>query len=274
VVGANQAHARRREGKCGTSVSGLARLSDLQKESFYRDGYLHLPNVVPAPLARAALRAINEDVGRGLDPGRMEEFYARSFCPELRRSAVIVDLFQASAARELAEGLVGKGALRAPEIGQIALRFPGCGQGSPLRPHVDGTHGPKNGVPAGSVHHFTMLAMVALSDAQQDFAGNFTVWPGSHRLYERYFQTHEVTDMLRGTPRLSELPTPTQLRVRMGDLVLAHYELGHAGAPNLSPSIRYAVFFRLYHREHDQAGLDILGDLWREYPGVRALGLS
>jgi ectoine hydroxylase-related dioxygenase (phytanoyl-CoA dioxygenase family) len=110
--------------------------------------------------------------------------------------------------------------------------------------------------------------MVALSDVPTDFAGNFTVWPGSHLLYERYFQTHDVRDMLHGTPRLEHLPEPTQLRVRAGDLVLAHYQLGHTGAPNLSAHVRYAVFFRLYHEHHDADALDILADIWREFPSL------
>lgn len=122
--------------------------------------------------------------------------------------------------------------------------------------------------------HFTLLAMIALSDVESDFAGNFTVWPGSHRLYEQYFRTHDVRDMLAGTPRLESLPPPVQIRVRAGDLVLAHYQLGHAAAPNLSARVRYAVFFRLYHRDHDSQALDILADIWREYPGLAELAVE
>ena len=38
-----------------------------------------------------------------------------------------------------------------------------------------------NGVAAGTIYHFTALAAVFLSDVDEPFAGNFTVWPGSHR---------------------------------------------------------------------------------------------
>jgi hypothetical protein len=191
--------------------------------------------------------AVNADLGRGLDPARIDEFYARSFCPELRNSAAILNLFRSTMARELADALLAPGRVREPSVAQIAVRFP-LGEQTPapsrsLRPHVDGSYSPSNGVRPGEVAHFTLLCMVALSDVRAEFAGNFTVWPGSHQLYERYFQTHDVREMLHGTPRLEQLGAPLQLQVNAGDVVLAHYQLGHTGAPNLSARIRCAVFF-------------------------------
>jgi ectoine hydroxylase-related dioxygenase (phytanoyl-CoA dioxygenase family) len=119
--------------------------------------------------------------------------------------------------------------------------------------------------------HYTLLVMVALSDVQQDDAGNFCVWPGTHRQYEQYFGEHDVRRMIRGAPRLDALPTPVQIHAKIGDVVLAHYELLHAAAINVSPHPRYAVFFRLSHRDHHTQGLDILADIWREYAGLREL---
>jgi ectoine hydroxylase-related dioxygenase (phytanoyl-CoA dioxygenase family) len=115
-----------------------------------------------------------------------------------------------------------------------------------------------------------LLCTVAWSDVPAEFAGNLTVWPGSHQLYERYFQTHDVREMLRGTPRLEQLGAPLQLHGDAGDPVLAHYRLGHAGAPNLSARIRYAVSFRLYHAARAaRAGALDLADSWREFPALR-----
>lgn len=249
-------------------------LSEADRATFHRDGYLHLPAVISSERIALALAAINADLGRGFPPERIGEFYARSFCPELRSTAPILDLFSGSA-RQWADALLAPGRVREPSIAQIALRFPLGAQQcdaslrGQLRPHIDGSYSPSNGVRPGQVAHFTLLCMVALSDVATDFAGNFTVWPGSHQLYERYFQAHDVRDMLRGTPRLEHLPEPAQLRVRAGDVVLAHYQLGHTGAPNLSSQIRYAVFFRLYHEHHDPDGLDILADIWREFPSLQ-----
>jgi ectoine hydroxylase-related dioxygenase (phytanoyl-CoA dioxygenase family) len=52
-------------------------------------------------------------------------------------------------------------------------------------------------------------------------------------------------------------------------VVLAHYALAHAAAVNLGAQVRYAVFFRLHHPEHAQAGIRPLTELWSEWEGVR-----
>ena len=243
-------------------------LTSAQKATFYRDGYLHAPGVVPKERVERALGLINTDLGRGIDPARISEFYARSFCPELRNAPEIIELFEQTDARTLADALVAPGVLKTPTMAQIALRFPDSRTPALSRPHVDGTYGPQNGVRQGQVAHFTLLAMVALSDVSEPYNGNFTVWPGTHHAYERYFREHGVERMHGGTPRLEHLPEPVQTEVRAGDLLLAHYQLGHTAAPNLGSRVRYAIFFRLYHRDHDADANDILSDIWREYPGV------
>jgi ectoine hydroxylase-related dioxygenase (phytanoyl-CoA dioxygenase family) len=75
--------------------------------------------------------------------------------------------------------------------------------------------------------------------------------------------------MLQGTPVLPDIGEPVQLLARPGDVVLAHYQLLHGAANNTSAYPRYAVFFRVHHRDHHLQGMDIFGDLWREYAGVR-----
>jgi hypothetical protein len=74
-------------------------LIEAQRATFYRDGYV----IVPAALARTdierTLTLINAELGRGLDAARIEEFFARSFCPELRNAPEILDLFRATPAR-------------------------------------------------------------------------------------------------------------------------------------------------------------------------------
>lgn len=42
---------------------------------------------------------------------------------------------------------------------------------------------------------------------------------------------------------------PQQLLCNAGDVVLCHYLLAHGAAVNTSPNDRYAVFFRLWHRD-------------------------
>src|SRR2546422_257962 len=67
--------------------------------------------------------------------------------------------------------------------------FPQAEPVAPPYPHFDGRHTPATGVPAGEVRSFTLLVGVMLSEVGPG-AGNLTVWPGSHRLYEAYFREH------------------------------------------------------------------------------------
>jgi hypothetical protein len=222
--------------------------------------------VVPPVRIEAALTAINRSLGEnGLPPDRLAEMKARTFCPELVRAPEIRALYGETPAQALAEATIGR--VRAPAEGQIALRFPQA-QARPPVPHIDGMYAPNNGVPAGTLMHFTALLGVFLSDVPGPDAGNFTVWPGSHRLMEAHFRQHGTGAIVDGFPRL-ELPQPRHLTGRAGDVVLAHYALAHAAAANLGPYVRYAVFFRLYHAEHEKAGTRPLTELWSQWEGVR-----
>lgn len=235
-----------------------------------QDGYTILPQAVPRALVDDALRAINHCMGQGMEPSRISEFASRSYCPELKGEPVISDLFNASQLRPFCENLVGEGNLKSVNHGQIALRFPRRIE-PPFpapQPHLDGIHSPNNGVPEGEIHNFTMLCGVLLSDLPIENAGNFSVWPGSHRGFEAHFREHGYEALKDGTPKI-EMPAPRQIIARAGDAVVCHYQLAHGIAPNVSPNIRYAIFFRLKHRDHDAHRFETLTDLWLDWPGIR-----
>lgn len=135
-------------------------------------------------------------------------------------------------------------------------------------PHLDGMYTPTNGVPEGTIANFTALIGVYLSDLPTEGAGNFTVWPGTHRLYETYFRQHTPQSLLGGMPDV-ELPAARQITGSAGDAVLCHYQVAHGIAGNASPHIRYAVFFRLRHVDHEGTRWECMTDLWREWAGMR-----
>jgi hypothetical protein len=243
-------------------------LTEIDKASLRDNGFVKLPGIIPADLVDRALRAINSSLGsRGMHPDDLVTFRARSFAPEVQRSAQITDLFNASPLRELAESAIGAGSLRPVNSGQIALRFPTMEAAHAPHPHIDGMYSPHNGVPKGSIQNFTALAGVFLSDVMAPDSGNFTVWPGSHVLYEEYFRKHGPQALLEGMPAV-ELPEPQQVTARAGDAVLAHYQLGHGIAGNASPHVRYAIFFRLSHVDHDRVRWECMTDLWKEWSGM------
>jgi hypothetical protein len=244
-------------------------LSHAQKTEIYEQGYVQLPGVVPRVMVDAALRAINHSFGEGMDPALLNQFRSRSYCPELQAQEVITGLFNQTPAKALAESAIGT--IKPVGGGQIAVRFPGM-QDPPgeLRGHLDGMHSPHNGVPKGEIRNFTMLAGVVLSEVKTPFAGNLTLWPGSHHVYEQYFRQRGPEALLEGMPPV-ELGPPVQVMAEPGDVVLVHYQVKHGAAPNVSPHPRYAIYFRLAHVDHDQHKREAMQDIWLEWEGMREI---
>ena len=246
-------------------------LSPTQIAHFKRDGYLHLPQIIPTPMWETALQTINHRIGQGVPEDQLQTWRAQSWFPEIARSPLICDLFNATGLRPTLQSLMGESNVHPIEGGQLALRFPQP-PGAPLRPiggHIDGIYTPTNGVPKGTLGSFSALVGVFLTDVCREDAGGFTVWPGSHTKMQDYFRQHgtDITTHEGKTPPI-EQGEPRQLHVRAGDAVLAHYQLLHGVAPHHGPHPRFAVFFRVWHPEHKIHRLECLTDLWREWPGV------
>jgi hypothetical protein len=244
-------------------------LTPEQKQQFYEQGFVHIPAAVPQTHVRAALRAINSSLGNeGIDPARLPTFRAQTYCPELRSAPEIAGLINDTPVFGLAESMIGQGRVQPVESGQIALRFPSMAPASPARPHLDGMYTPTNGVPEGTIMNFTALVGVLLSDLPEGDSGNLVVWPGSHRLFEEYFRSHGPQSLLEGMPKI-DLPEPVQITGSAGDVVLCHYQLAHGIAGNASPHIRYAIYFRLFHVDHDSMKWESMTGIWREWEGLQ-----
>lgn len=238
-----------------------------QRRQLLQDGYVQLPNLIPADLLRRALRAINASIGKGMNVADMEKFSSLSFCPEILTTPAITDLFNASPAKHVAEEAIGRGRVQPVGGGQVALRFPADLSVADLPPpwaHIDGMYTPTNGVPAGTIASFTALAGILLNDLPDENAGNFTVWPGSHLKHADYFRKHGPRSLLEGMPQ-SDIGPPRQITGRAGDMVLAHYLLGHGVAANVSPYIRYMCFFRLSSIDHEQTKWESMCDPWLQW---------
>jgi hypothetical protein len=108
----------------------------------------------------------------------------------------------------------------------------------PPQHHVDGFHD-------GKFIPFSLLVGVFLSPTPRTFAGNFTVWPGTHIRHERYWREREPSALASGMPRI-DVGEPVQLMTDVGDVVLCHYQLAHAAACNTSDVDRVAVYFRVW----------------------------
>lgn len=243
-----------------------------QKQRIYEDGYVKLPGIVSKELVNSALWEINHSLGsQGIPPDKIPSFQSTSFCPELVSDPAILDLLNSSPLWSMVESLIGVDQVAIIPKAQIALRFPYSRRPLPnIGPHLDGMYSPLNGVPKGKILSFTGLVGIFLSSLPENDMGNFTVWPGTHHLYENYFRERGPQALLEGMPQI-ELPEPRQILAEPGDAVLCHYQLGHTVVVNASPYIRYAVFFRFAHKDHTNVRLECLTNIWREWDGMREI---
>lgn len=243
-------------------------LTEAQREQLADQGFIRIPGVIPRERVDAALRAINGSIGeRGLPPDDLPVLRARSYCPELQREPVITDLFEATPFRSLAESVIGAGKVAPVSAGQIALRFPAPGPEREPHAHLDGMYTPTNGVKEGTIGNFTALGGVLLSDLPEPYWGNLAVWPGSHLRNARWFRERGPRSLLDGMPQV-EMPRPTHLTGQAGDVVLCHYLVAHGIAGNHGPNVRYAIYFRLNHVDHERTKWESMTDPWLEWEGM------
>ena len=149
-------------------------------------------------------------------------------------------------------------------------------QGSENRWHCDGMDKEKS-------YPFSALVSVALSDALTEDAGNFTVFPASHRVINALIAEHGERHIFgKGAERpaltivSSQTTTsttaaeeirikPVMLKVEAGDAVFVHPLLAHRIGINYTSSIRHALFFRITHSDHERLRENLLrGELYAE----------
>eukprot|EP00698_Gefionella_okellyi_P018175 TRINITY_DN5422_c0_g1_i2.p1 TRINITY_DN5422_c0_g1~~TRINITY_DN5422_c0_g1_i2.p1 ORF type:complete len:303 (+),score=31.37 TRINITY_DN5422_c0_g1_i2:65-973(+) len=264
-------------------------ITEEQRTNFFRNGFVTLQGVVPQQFLDRAVRAINMHFTRGISEDDAEKFINGQLFPDLQGKPAIGDLFNKTAAKPLAESMIGE--IGPTYGGQIALRFPGsmCIESDELGAtpspnmwwedgwHIDGFGKERR---PGEINNFSMLFGVFLKDCPLPFHGNLMVFPGTHWILQNYFRENcleKTANSLEGDdimPKGLPFPTPIQVTGKAGDVVMAHYQLAHSIAPNLSPDIRYVVYFRLYSKlhqpQHKYRPSSIL-DIWQDWPAMQPL---
>lgn len=231
------------------------------QEHFRNQGYAHFKGLTPDHLVMAARKAVELDLNTNYEPESQIEYDNRSYCPKLRSTPPIMNLLLESPVQNILDEIFGLDQIDWDQ-GQIAIRrahnFP-----KPLPPeaHIDGFASGLNGLDEGKIYNHTILVGVFLTPVRKSFAGNFTIWPTSHYVYERYFRERGVGAMKEPMPT-PDLGQPVQLTCEVGDVVLAHYQLGHAAAVNTSDQDRIAVYFRVWLRRVELDRWHYLTNIW------------
>jgi hypothetical protein len=238
-------------------------LSDGQVNEFAERGFVLVPQVVRGDVLARAARRIDEVVAA--DPPaadkRGNHFY---FLPAKDEPALMAPL-TGSPAFGLAEQLAGAGTLEVPCQVQIALNIPPFPH-RPGIPHIDAANPEPSGEPVRGT--FTLLAGILMTDQLTGNSGNLWAWPGTHLAHAAYFREHGP-DLFCAYPPI-DLPEPVQVKGRAGDLLLAHYLLGHnIGGNYESARTRRAVYFRISTAHHASHESEFLQEPWHDYEPLR-----
>jgi hypothetical protein len=237
-------------------------LSDTQVSEFAERGYIVVPRAVPGDLLEEAARRI-DDVTVA-DPPAEGKRGAHFYFLETKHEPALIAPLTASPAFGMAEQLAGRGTLEVPWQVQVALNIPPYAH-RPGAPHIDAANAePAEGPVQGT---FTMLAGILMTDQLTGNSGNLWVWPGTHLAHAAYFR-ERGPQMFCAYPPI-DLPTPVQVTGHAGDLLLAHYLLGHNIGGNFeSEQTRRALYFRISSTDHASHRDQFLQDAWLDYEPV------
>eukprot|EP01043_Picozoa_sp_COSAG02_P013659 COSAG02_NODE_550_length_20437_cov_4.270676_9_plen_512_part_00 len=157
------------------------------------------------------------------------------------------------------------------------------------------------------VKNFSCLVGVVLSDCTERNMGNLTVYPDSHRIIESVLRemggpeaiftansavsdatlrsarragsvSAAIDEQVAATNELRRLVHPRighpeQVLARPGDVIIAHYQLAHCIAPNVSDVLRQCVYFRLTHRRRPPSSYcpEAMTNIWSEFAGCMSV---
>jgi hypothetical protein len=244
-------------------------LSEEQRRRFATDGYVLVPGVVDESLLRAADAEVDALVtatpAAAGTVGPSFHFVAPARLPAA--DAALRD----SGALALADELVAPHHLdHALDHIQVALNIPPYPH-RPGAPHIDGHR------PDEQIGSFTMLAAIFLGDETAPDRGNLWVWPGSHRGHQQLFAERGVDVLQAVSGHAIMLDPPVwlgpgePLLAGRGDLLLAHFLLGHNIGGNTSTDTRRILYYRLAADGHAGRWAETFLDPFTEYPSLRAV---
>jgi hypothetical protein len=224
-------------------------LTQGQLQTFARQGWVVVPDVVPAEALAVANAAVDAMIAADPPPATTTgpHFYWPTPTPPHPLLSALLD----TPARGMTEALVSPLQLGEPEQVQVSLNIPPH-PNIPGGPHVDGLTPTE---PDGRPGTFTMLAGIFLTDQTERSSGNLWVWPGTHLGAGRWLAEHGA-DALTGIVAAGDsyppidLPEPEQVVGPAGSLLFAHYLLAHNIGNNDSSAVRRCLYYRLRTTGH------------------------
>ncbi len=224
-----------------------------------------VPSVVCGDLLRAALREIDRLTAECPPPPDKRGFHFY-WCNKITPLDPLLACLTESPAIDLVRSAIAPHALEQPRQIQVSLNIPPWSH-RPGGPHLDGLTPPE---PDGRPSTFTLLAGLFLTDQAAEDMGNLWVWPGTHLVNAAHFRGRGAEALLAEAPYpQTAFSNPVQVLGNAGDLLLAHYLLGHNMGGNLANAVRKVIYFRLRTQTHREHWQDYVKDPFQELAPIR-----
>lgn len=248
-------------------------LTDAQLIAFARDGYVVVRGIVDESLLVAVDAEVDSLLER--DPPPPNEWNRHGYAPPPTEMPACVQALHNSGALALGEQLVAPHRLEnLVNHVNVVVNYPNHTHW-PGAPHLDMHDG------VTTPPSFTLLVGIYLGDESVDHRGNLYVWPGSHFDHAVLFNERGV-EVLQQTfghataldpPMSLRTPEPVPVLAKRGDIVLAHFMLGHNASGNETESMRRMLYFRLSAEGHRERWQQTFLEPLTEYPSLRDLDL-
>ena len=267
----------------GRPSLGAGVLSEDQRETFVRDGYLLIEDGIDAELIEEGRSLIWDAIPDDPeDPAAWVGVGSRS--PDVPADEPFTAINHRL--HDYASDLVGDALRRPGGPGtQLALRYPRELRISehldrrPVIGHLDGygpgfkRHGQYSGFTIGGVVYY---------DQVPERGGGFTIWPGTHWVAADYFTDHALNtpgyggslpaiDDDGGWDRrrtIADQVRSKELSGGPGTVILWHNKLVHGTGINQSSSIRMAGITRMSREDHDEIFEDAADKPFEYWDGV------
>ena len=186
-------------------------------------------------------------------------------------------------------GLAGPRRLLGDLSHQVALRYPADDAMVANPPELEEVYRRRwhvDGIGKGRLTPFSLLVGVALSDQLESGTGNLWAIRGSHTVNGKIVSEIGQKMMSEGVgyehsmwnarrPNFEHIE-PTPVLLKKGDIVIIHSKTAHAIGINLSPNIRYQVYFRVRHPDLDSTRKEaFIEDMWCGFnPEIKVIAAS
>jgi len=240
--------------------------STSERMDFIRNGAIVRRGAVSPAVASDAFEYIRTVYGNGTaDAEAISTYTNTTFVPALRSDAALLNLYDRSGLRELAESLLAPARAQLLSTLQVQIRLPFETQ-PPKALHIDGVACPH--LPATELRTFTLLAGVLLTDLAMPDGGALHYATGGHVEMAKWFRA--------GWPPLANEQVPSHIAIRpttpfvgrAGDVILLHHLVPHGVHANKTAHPRVMVYFRVKHERHDEYVIEALRDAWLEFPSI------